>query len=450
MAKQPQHILSKSTFMYGCQCPKRLYLHKFKPGLANPEDEQQEAKFATGTDIGLLARYLFPGGVSAEPPDAFSYHLAVEKTKIFLAENQPIIYEAAFNFQGVLCAIDILVKKDGKFYAYEVKGANSIKPPYELDTSLQHFVISQSGLPVADMSIIHFDRNYVRIGELEVDKLFKIQSVLDTVNSKKEFVEQKIAEFKQLIADKKDPETKPGHQCEVPYPCNFSIHCWAGIKEEAALGENNCDKKAIREFLGQMEYPLFFFDFETIMPGVPEFDYSRPYQQVPMQYSLHKQEAPGSEVEHMEYLGDGVSDPREELIKTLIKNVGTKGSILVWYQTFEISRINELARDFPKYADALQAIIERIIDLYVPFKKGWYELPEFGGSASLKVVLPVLIPELSYHDLEIQEGGTASFIYSQINNQPADVQATQRKQLLEYCGRDTYALVQIKNRLDKI
>lgn len=445
-----RHILSKSTFMYGCQCPKRLYLHKFKPGLSNPEDEQQGSMFSTGIDIGLLARGLFAGGVSAEPPDAFSYHLAVEKTKTFLAKDQPIIYEAAFNFEGVLCAIDILENKDGKWYAYEVKGSNSIKEPYKLDTSLQHYIITKTGLPLQDISIVHFNREYVRRGELELEKLFRIESVLDNALIKQDFVENKIAELKLLIEGKIEPPVKVGSQCSVPYECNFTQYCWAGIEEETILGEENSDKNAIRHFLAEIEYPVFYFDFETIISGVPEYDESRPYQQIPTQYSLDKQQRAGTDIEHMEFLGDGINDPREELIKSLIKNVETKGSICVWYKTFEISRLNELARDFPKYADKLYAIIERIFDLFVPFKKGWFELPGFGGSASLKAVLPVMIPELSYDDLDIQEGGAASYIYSQLKHQTMEVQTIQRKQLLEYCGRDTLALVKIKSRLDKI
>lgn len=114
-----KHILSKSTFMYGCQCPKRLYLHKFRYDLRNPEYEQQVSIFAAGIDVGLLARDLFPNWVCAEPPDTFSYHNSVEKTAKYIAQQHPVIYEAAFNFEGVMCAIDILVKKKGKWFAFE-------------------------------------------------------------------------------------------------------------------------------------------------------------------------------------------------------------------------------------------------------------------------------------------------------------------------------------------
>ena len=127
-----KHILSKSTFMLGCQCPKRLYLHKFKPELRNPDDEEQASIFSSGTNVGLIARELFPGGVNAEPPDSFSYHLSVELTQKYIKEGATIIYEACFNYNGVLCAIDILVKENNKWYAYEVKGSTKVKEQFKI------------------------------------------------------------------------------------------------------------------------------------------------------------------------------------------------------------------------------------------------------------------------------------------------------------------------------
>jgi hypothetical protein len=149
-----RHVLSKSTFMYGCQCPKRLYMHKFQSEFRNPEEEAQTSIFAAGTNIGLLARELYPGGISAEPPDPFSFHLSVEQTRKLIEQKQSVIYEAAFNFEGVLCAIDILVNEGEKWHAYEVKGSTKVKEPFILDASLQHYVISNCGLPLKDIAII--------------------------------------------------------------------------------------------------------------------------------------------------------------------------------------------------------------------------------------------------------------------------------------------------------
>jgi len=445
-----KHILSKSTFMYGCQCPKRLYLHKFKPELRNPEDEQQESVFATGTDVGLLARELFPNGVSAEPPNAFSYHIAVEKTAKYISQQHSVIYEAAFNFEGVMCAIDILVKKKNKWYAFEVKGSTKVKEPFVLDASLQHYVISNSGLPLEDISIVYLNNQYVRQGKLEIKKLFANESILEQVVDNKDFIEQKISELKLLLKEKKEPVIEVGKQCYKPYECDFINHCWANVADESSAGEKYINKKSIREFLAEWKYPYLFFDFETIMPAVPEYNLSRPYQQIPFQYSVHIQKSKNEEPEHHEFLGDGISDPREELIKDMLNKLGKKGSIIVWNKSFEISRLKELARDFPKYAKVINSLINRIVDLIIPFRSGWYSLPEFNGSASLKSVLPAMIPELSYGDLEIQEGGTASLVYYELRNQTLKIQELHRKNLLDYCKLDTLAMVKIWEKLNRL
>lgn len=162
-----KHILSKSTFMYGCQCPKRLFLHKFHPELRNPLNEQQKLLYTSGTNVGILAQELFPGGVNAEPPNPYSYHISVAKTKEFIENGHEIIYEAAFVFDGVLCAIDILVKIDGKWNAFEVKSSTAVKNTYIDDASLQHYVITNAGIPLEDIFIVHMNNNYVRNGRIE-------------------------------------------------------------------------------------------------------------------------------------------------------------------------------------------------------------------------------------------------------------------------------------------
>ncbi len=445
-----KHILSKSTFMYGCQCPKRLFLHKFKSELRNPIDEKQETVFSSGTNIGLLARALFPNGLSAEPPNPFSYHLSVEKTAKFISQNIPVIYEAAFNFEGVMCALDILVKKNSKWYAFEVKGSTKIKTPFILDAALQYYVISNSGLPIEDISIVHLNNQYIRNGKLEIEKLFTCESVLDSALEQSEYISQNISDFKRLIADKTEPEIEVGKHCFKPYECDFTIHCWKDEKAEEKKYEKNIDKINLKEFLNQFQYPLRFFDFETIMPGIPEFDNSRPYQQIPFQYSLHVLNSEKAKPSHIEFLGNGINDPREELIQHLIANIDTIGSIVVWNKSFEVSRLKELARDFPVYADKLYAIIERVVDLMVPFRSGWYRLPAFKDSYSIKAILPVMVPSLSYSKLDIQEGGMASMIYSELKIQTLPVQKNHRLQLLDYCKLDTLAMIKIFQKLKNV
>jgi hypothetical protein len=436
--------------MYGCQCPKRLYLHKFQPGLKNPEDEMQQSIFAAGTNVGVLAHQLFPGGENAEPPTPYEYHLSVAKTEELIKSGAEIIYEAAFNFEGILCALDLLVKQDGQWHAFEVKGSTGVKPQHIMDAALQYYVITQCGLPLADISIVHLNNQYIRRGALNVQELFNKVSIKEEVLELQEFIGNKAIELKQVLHDKVEPMVEPGDHCYAPYECDFTNHCWKGITEEAKdYGNENLNKEAIDEFMAELVYPLYFFDFETVMPAVPEFDESRPYQQLPFQYSLHIQHSPEADLHHEYFLGNGITDPREDLIKTLLSHIGNEGSIVVWNKTFEDSRLKELGRDFPEYSEAIESIRTRLVDLMVPFRKKQYYHPEFQGSYSIKKVLPVLVPELKYTDLEVQDGGSASLMYAQLKDQDTETQTKHREGLLAYCEMDTLAMVKILEKISK-
>lgn len=446
-----KHILSKSTFIYGCQCPLRLYMHKFKTELRNLMDEDQAQVFSTGTSIGILAQEVFKGGVNAEPPDTFSYHLSIAKTQQLIKEGVKIIYEAAFMFEGILCAIDILVNKKGNWYAYEVKGVNNIKPQHDMDASLQYYVITKSGLVLKDFFIMHLDKTYVKQGEIDVNKLFKPTSVLNQIILHQPFIMQKAEELKELLRLKKEPKIVAGDQCFKPYECDFTNHCWKDVVEEKIdYGKLEIYASEIKEFINEFKYPLYFFDFETVAHAVPVYNDSRPYQQVPFQYSLHIQQTKNSKLKHVDFLGDGTTDPRESLIKELLNHLKDKGTILVWYKPFEQTRLKELARDFPKYENQLNALHDRIIDLMVPFKKKHYRHPGFKSSASIKKVLPILVPELSYSELEVQDGLTASNLYANLKEQTKEIQLQQSHNLLAYCHLDTLAMVKILEKLKQV
>jgi hypothetical protein len=447
-----KHILSKSTFMAGIQCQKRLYLSKFRRDLLPEEvDEQQQAIFDAGIDTGLLAQQLFPNGIDASPLTPFDYQKSVKRTQSYLMTND-VIYEACFQYEGALCAIDILVRKDDLWYAFEVKGTNSVKPQHITDAAFQYYVMTRSGLPLGDISIVHFNSSYVRRGDLDVQALFTATSVLNDVIEQQDSVKENIGVLKAMLAAKVEPEIEVGTHCTNPYECPFIDHCWKDVAEEESeelSTEATVDTSSLQGFVSELKYPIYYFDFETVMYGIPPYNESSPWQALPFQYSLHKQQKPQSTCTHSEYIGDGKSDPREALILKLINDAGTKGTILAWHASFEISCLKGLIRNFPQYEKPLQSIIHRMVDLKIPFSKKWIDIPACKGSASIKVVLPVFIPELSYEDLDIQEGMTASFVYSQLQYQDEATQQTQQKQLLEYCKLDTFAMVRIFEKINQ-
>lgn len=494
MQTPPKHTLSKSTFIKGCQCKKALYLNKHHRDLKDPITPMQEAVFSRGTNVGELATELFPGGKDATPPTLYDFQQSVVTTWEFINSGESVIYEACFQFDEVLAALDILIKKDGKWHAYEVKSSTKVSDTYLLDASLQYHVITSSGLPLESISIVHLNNKYERIGELNIKELFKVVDITNEVLKLQKVVQGKIPELKQVLKLSTAPDIKIGKHCSTPYNCDFTGHCWQHLPAERSVfslsnargkdwelyeqgiyslndvpadyplnekhrmqingyqrDEKHIDHKAVDHFLNEVSYPLYYFDFETIQPAVPLWDHSVPYQQLAFQYSLHYQSEKGAPLDHMEYLAEtNGSDPRIALMEQLIKETERPGDIWVYNIGFERRVLKEMGRQLPQYNDQALVIAERLKDLMIPFQKRMYYTPDMDGRYSIKNVLPALIPELSYSDLDIQDGGSASRIFEDMVNGTfeGDVVGT-RKQLLEYCKMDTFAMVKLLEKLEQ-
>jgi hypothetical protein len=222
-------------------------------------------------------------------------------------------------------------------------------------------------------------------------------------------------------------------------------------KDCVICGQPHIDTDEIKSFLKGLKYPLYFMDFETFATAVPIYNGTRPYQNIPFQFSLHVITKPGAMIEHYEFLAEGKDDPRPAFLAELKQDIGPKGNILVYYEAFEKSRLKELAKAFPEYQAWVDSIIGRIVDLNVPFRDFSYYHPQQLGSSSLKQVLPVLT-DLTYDDLEIGEGTTASlkFMEAAFGNISEVERQKIRANLLIYCGQDTEAMVRIIERLDEL
>jgi hypothetical protein len=216
-------------------------------------------------------------------------------------------------------------------------------------------------------------------------------------------------------------------------------------------GEAHIDQQALGEFLDQLEYPLYFMDFETYQVAVPEWDGTRPYQQMPFQYSAHRQDRPGGALTHFEWLAPSGADPRKAFLSNLLTALGTEGSILVYNAAFENSRLNDLAYWFPRKAAAIEALQERMVDLMSPFRSKHYYLPAMKGSYSIKQILPALVPYMNYDELEIGNGGDASTAFYQLQfEKDALVVEQTRAALLRYCAMDTEAMVRVLEMIQKV
>lgn len=486
----PFHVISKSTYIRGIQCEKSLYLNKYHPELRDEIPASRERVFATGHEVGELAQQLFPGGVDCGFEVTRSGQKSVELTENSIDEGKDVIYEAAFQHEGVLVIADIMTKNDNKWKVFEVKSSTKAAEYHINDAAVQYYVMNKCGIDVEDISIVYINNQYVRQGDIDVRQLFTIESVKEKVIPLQDSVRDNIRKFKEVLKGKDVPKVDIGEQCDNPFECDFKGHCWKHIPEYSAFDLSRIGKKAfelyrngiteikdipedfplstaqmiekdcflrnkdyvdsneIKSFLDGISYPLYFLDFETIMPAVPMFDNSRPYQQIVFQYSMFRKESREADAVHYEFLGDGRSDPRRTFIESLLRDAGDEGTILVYNAGFESARLRELASDFPEHEERVNRMLARIADLMVPFQRRAYYKPQMKSSHSIKKVLPAINPEYTYENLEIQEGSAAGVEYLRLMKLVSDEEIKRvRKNLLEYCGRDTWGMVVIWEEL---
>ena len=493
----PTCHISKSKFMAGVQCVKREYMQVRHPELAASVDD---GRMRQGMEVGLLAQQMFPGGVLVA---AAHRHLsdAIRDTRELIANREvPAIFEATFEHSGVLVRADVVKRNAAGFHLTDVKSSTKIKTEYVDDVSIQKYVMGGCGLQVEDTSVMHLSRDYVYDGALcadgsndyDLSRLFATEEVQPQSAGQ---VTRTLDEQFRVLAQPQPPNIVPSSRCTSPYDCEFYDHChpvWAdgdirslpiaGCKIEALLsgGITSIDqlpglialrerfhltKRECRFALGAKEkgvqinpalvaelealrYPLYFMDFETVFPALPLFAGLRPYDQLPFQWSVHVQSKPGAEVKHYEYLSTDTNDPRREFITSLCAVMGESGSIVVYNQTFESLRLKELAASLPEFAGRITNIQGRLWDLLPRMRKHVYH-PAFAGSYSLKYVLPALVPEMTYEGMAVGNGTEAGVAWeSLVRGGWSEAERQQkRKELLDYCGLDTLALVRLVEQL---
>ena len=436
--------------------PAWLWLKKNDPKKLPPVDENTQALFDAGHQFESYAESLFPEGATLGFADYSEYLSLPQRTQDAIKSGTQVLFQPRFEWQDFTCICDIVsFVGDNEVDLYEIKASTSAKVEHEFDLAFQTAVLEDTGLKVRDIYVIHVNNQYVRNGTIEADKITHIEDVTTKVRKRSEATAKYMPLALATAQQKTIPDPSPDlaklgskkswlqvYEAIVPQP----------PKEYPADTAPTIQHDKVTDFLDQLKYPLYFLDYETLMSLVPYFDGHRPYQQVPFQYSLHILQSPDAELEWKEYLHRDNSDPARPLVEQLIKDIGDSGTVLVWYEGFEKARNSELGEMLPEYKKAMEAINDRVIDLMVPFKSKWYDDPRFEGSASIKQVLPVLCPELSYKDLGIQEGGSAQRLWMEAVLD--DKRAGQKDQILadliEYCKLDTLAMVEIYKKLQEI
>jgi len=217
--------ISKSSFIRGKQCLKSLYLHINDPGLKDKISEAQQRIFNIGHETGRLAQDLFPGGIDASRGKPQEVKEAVAYTQELIASGQEVIYEAAFGNGETLCYMDLLVKKDGEWQAFEVKASTALKDYHLLDVAFQYHVICQSGLPLTEISLVHLNNKYVRRGEIDIDQLFTIHNLTLQAKEMQAIVKENLQQMQAMLVSGQQPDIETGKQCTHPFTCDFYGYC---------------------------------------------------------------------------------------------------------------------------------------------------------------------------------------------------------------------------------
>lgn len=490
--------LSKSKYCKLVQYPKILWMNKYKSDVAVPT--AREAVLANGTAVGELARNLFGDYTNIEFNT--DLNIMVEDTKKMLKSKPNIITEASFNYDNNFCSVDILKNNLDGVEIYEVKSSTDVHDIYLDDASYQYFVLSNLGLNVKKVCIVYINKQYVRDKELEIEKLFNIQDITDIAKLKQDEIKKTIEMANKYMDEyngDNEPNTDIGMHCFNPYKCEFWEYCTRNLPkpnvfdigggmhtskkfekyyegkisfrdlqnenlnpkflEQIDFELNNLkpkiEKEAIKGLMDSLKYPLYFIDYETYQLAIPEVEGTKPYQQLPFQYSLHIIKEKGASLQHKEFLAE-IDDQNyiRHFAESMIKNMPENGSVIIYNKAFEPVRNNEIARMYPDLKDELERINSNIIDFMEPFKQRKYYTKEMHGSASIKAVLPALYPndpELDYHNLPVvHNGGEASEAFLSLRNMSKEEQKEIRHGLLVYCELDTYAMVKIWEKLNEI
>lgn len=442
--------------------------------------------FDQGHDIGTLAKKMFPKGVEIDT-DPADFEGAIDLTKKHLP-TRVAIFEATFSANGGYARADILnpVGKD-QWDIIEVKSTTGLKDVHLPDLAFQAWVFSGAGIKVRRCFLCHINNQFVRHGEIDPKEFFTLLDVTAEVAELTREIEDQVSQMGKIIRAAKCPDIQIGKQCDSPYTCALHDHCWsflpsnnvldlyddkkdrgwdllkrgvltiADIPDDYSLsakqqiqrataisGKPHINTTQVQSFLKGLQHPLHFLDFETFSTAIPMYDGTKPYEQIPFQFSLHIIHKAGEKPEHRKFLAEGKNDPRSEFMRHCKQAIEPTGSIMVFNATFEKQRLKECAKLLPEYERWVSVLNTRIVDLLNPFKAFNYYHPDQCGSASMKSVLPALTGK-DYESLEIQEGGTASREFVRVTF--GDVSNSERKRVRKaldlYCGQDTEGMAWI-------
>jgi len=486
--------LSKSKYCRAVQCKKMLWLEKYKPN--EMTQLHNESVLEQGNMVHEVARYLFGSHINIQYTENLT-QMVKDTYSTIDSYQDVIITEASFNYQNNFCSVDILKKQANNYEIYEVKSSTDLKDVYINDVSYQYYVLTNLGFNITKCLIVVINNKYVRLGNLELDKLFLKLDITKDVIKLQDVVKDNLQSINEYMQREKEPNDDIDLKCFKPYACPFFKYCTkhlpqdnvfslasmhtskkmalykAGVYSYEQLLEHDLnekyhqqiiyqlsdkidyiDEEKILGFLNTLSYPLYFLDFETYQMPIPLYEGISPYEKIPFQYSVHYLNNVHDELKHQEFLAEAGIDPRRSLAEKLIKDIPKDVCVLAYNMSFEKSVIKKLALMYSDLRDRLMNIYDNMKDLMIPFRERYYYNKLMQGSYSIKYVLPALYPDdasLNYQNLELVHNGTEAMDnYMALVGMEEEKLKYTREQLLKYCELDTYAMVKIFEKLIEV
>jgi hypothetical protein len=482
----PSLRLSKSRYVAGLQCHKLLWwkVHdRDAPELV--PDPVARNRFEQGDEVTRAARGRFPGGRLIDLPP-FQYDNKIAATREALAGSAPAIFEATFEADDTIAAVDVLERAPGGWAVIEVKSSTKVKPEHLPDLAIQVHILRRCGLPVTRAEVMHLNSacRFPDLGNLftRVDVTREVEAVLLGVPDE-------VASQRRMLRGLL-PDVAIGEHCTKPYACPFLERCWPVVPDDhvsslyrvgrvkalsyeadgyssirdlpsdfemnvihqrqvrAVMSGRMVVEPALARALEQFVSPIAYLDFETVAYAVPRWTGCRPWQNVPVQFSVHIEQ--GRRLAHHAWIAEGPDDPRPALARALVQACAGARCVVAYYASFERDCLEQMAEAVPQLSAELLDIAARLVDL-LPVVRNHVYHPDFGGGFSIKQVLPALVPALAYRDLAFQDGMLASLELMRLMQQqeriPLAARTRLRDDLLAYCERDTLAMVKLLERL---
>lgn len=469
------------------QCLKHFYLYKNHPYLRDSLSKEKQFIFKRGTDVGIFAQQLFPGGIDVTVGEKRNQQLFAQKTKDLIANGMQTIYEATFIYDDLLVMVDILHKQDDKWIAYEVKSSLKITDTYVKDACFQYYVIKNCLPDLVDFNLLTLNPKYTLEGELDTSNLFKVTSIMKDALKNSEYFAHKTQIAKLTLEQGKIPDIKIGIHCFQPYECDFLGTCWKNTNDPSSvltlgkltkqamfdLYDNNIKrideidihtihnkeikiqvKAAIEQkeqinqievssFVSNIHEPFCSLDIEVWMPAIPYYQNTKPFQQIPFLFSMIYEE--NGDLKTYSYFKPIEEDLRKEFLERILFVTKDFKSILMFDKSLEETVLNQLVQLYPEYKEDISVLKSKIVDLAEPIRKGNYYHPEMNGNFTLKSIAPLVNQEAGFNNLDIQSGISAMYIYESLLEQNMIEGEHIKQQLIDYCEMDALITYQLSN-----